>query len=86
MSKYVCKWVGKGIGDPSSKYAFDRDGKQFEADIQRHMERAEKLYSDFKKWMITNEVIPDECRGLFIRFYDEFIREDNTNENNITQG
>lgn len=51
MSKYTCKWVKHGIGDPSSKYAFDHDGKQFDEDIQRH----------------------NRFRGLFRKYYDEFI-------------
>ena len=74
MSKYVCKWVKNGIGDPSSKYAFDRDGKQFEADIQRHIEETERLYADFKEWIKTKNVTPEKFRGLFRRYYEEFIK------------
>lgn len=75
MSKYVCKWLKKGIGDPSSKYAYDRDGKQFEKDIQKHIDESEKLYSEFKEWLKSKNVTPDKFRGLFRRYYEEFIEE-----------
>lgn len=74
MPKYVCKWVSNGIGDPSSKYAFDKGGKQFEADIQRHFDEAEQLYSDFKEWMKSKNVTPEQFRSLFSKYYDEFIK------------
>lgn len=74
MSKYVCKWVGNGIGDPSSKYAFDKGGKQFETDIQRHFDESEKLYSEFVEWMKSKNVSPDVFRSMFRKYYDEFIK------------
>ena len=76
MSKYVCKFVKNGIGDPSSKYAFDRNGKRFEADIQRHIDESETLYVEFVEWMKNKGVTPDKLRALFSRYYDEFIKED----------
>ena len=79
MSKYVCKFVKNGIGDPSSKYAFDKDGKQFEADNQRHIDVSEKLYVEFVEWMKNKGVAPDKFRALFRRYYDEFIKGDETN-------
>ena len=85
MAKYVCKYVNNGIGDPSSKYAFDKNGKQFEADIQRHFEESEKLYLEFKEWMKSKDVTPDKFRELFRKYYDEFIRKDDTNENHKCQ-
>lgn len=75
MSKYTCKWVSNGIGDPSSKYAFDKGGKQFEEDIQKHFDDYEQLYSDFIEWMKSKDVTPEVFRSLFRRYYDEFIKE-----------
>lgn len=75
MSKYICKYIKKGIGDPSSKYAYDRDGKQFEKDIQKRIEDSEQLYEDFKKWMAEKSVTPQMFRALFRKYYDEFIAE-----------
>lgn len=72
MSKFRMK-AYKSVGDPSSKYGYDKNGKQFEADIQNHIEESEKLYSDFKEWMKNKKVSPDKFRGLFRRYYDEFI-------------
>lgn len=40
---YQCTINKNGIGDPSSKYAYDRKGEQFEADIQRHIDKGEQL-------------------------------------------
>jgi hypothetical protein len=71
--KYVCKYVKNGIGDPSSKYAFDKDGKQFEADIKKHLDDAEILYTDFVEWMKSKGVTPEKFRGLFRRYYTDFI-------------
>ena len=61
------------IGDPSSKYGYDRTGEQFERDIRANMERAEKLWSDFVGFMQAQEVDPVEFRALFARYYEEFI-------------
>lgn len=74
MSKFNMQ-VKSGIGDPSSKYGYDKDGKQFEADIQRHIDESEKLYSDFKEWIKSKNVTPDKFRDLFRRYYEEFIEE-----------
>lgn len=72
MSKYINKRFRYVGGDPSSKYAYDRDGKQFEADIQRHIEEGEKLYAEFVEWMQSKSVTPDNFRSLFLRYYEEF--------------
>ena len=72
MSKYINKRFRYVGGDPSSKYAYDPHGKQFEADIQRHIEEGEKLYAEFVEWMKTKAVTPDNFRGLFRRYYEEF--------------
>ena len=74
MIKYINKRFRYVGGDPSSKYAYDRDGKQFEADIQRHIEEGEKLYAEFVEWMKSKSVTPDNFRCLFLRYYEEFIK------------
>lgn len=62
-----------GIGEPSSKYGYDRDGKQFEADIQRHIEESERLYKEFVDWMMDKGVDPETVRNMFVKFYHEFV-------------
>ena len=44
MSKFRIKPY-KNVGDPSSKYGYDKDGKQFEADIQGHMDKSKDDYA-----------------------------------------
>lgn len=72
MSKFSQKRY-RNVGELSSKYAYDRDGRQFEADIQRHIDETEQLYTDFKEWIKARNVTPDKFRGLFRRYYEEFI-------------
>ncbi len=62
-----------GIGEPSSKYGYDRDGSQFEADIQRHIKEGERLYKEFVDWMKERCVEPETVRRMFIKFYYELI-------------
>lgn len=63
----------RNVGDPSSKYGYDKDGKQFEADIQKHIDDHEKLYEEFKEWMKSKNVTPNQFRSLFRKYYDEFV-------------
>lgn len=63
ISKYSQKRY-RNVGELSSKYAYDKDGKQ-----------AEKLYIKFKEFMKSEGVTPDKFRALFRRYYDEFIKE-----------
>lgn len=72
MSKFSQK-RGRCVGELSSKYAYDRDGKQFEADIQNHICETETLYAEFKDWIKSHNVTPDKFRDLFRRYYTEFI-------------
>lgn len=72
MSKFNLK-CKSGIGDPSSKYGYDKDGKQFEADIKKHIDDSERLYSEFKEWLKSKNVTPEKFRALFSRYYTEFI-------------
>lgn len=63
-----------GIGDPSSKYGYDRHGKQFEADIQAGLEREEFLWAEFIQFMKTHDVNPSDLRAMFTRYYEEFLK------------
>lgn len=75
MSRFSQKKY-RNVGELSSKYAYDKEGKQFEADIQRHIDESEKLYAEFVEWMKNKGVTPDKFRALFRRYYDEFIKEE----------
>lgn len=63
-----------GVGEVSSKYGYDKDGSQFEADIQRHHEEYEALYQDFVGWMKSKDVDPRKFRSMFTRYYEEFMK------------
>lgn len=67
--------ASKWVGEPSSKYGYDRTGEQFEKDIRANKERAERLWSDFVEFMKTHEVDPVDFRQLFARYYEEFLEE-----------
>ena len=69
----VCRIKKNGVGEVSSKYGYDRDGSQFEADIKANQERAAALYADFVEWMKTKDVSPDAFRYMFARYYEEFM-------------
>jgi hypothetical protein len=62
------------VGEPSSKYGYDRDGSKFEADIQAHIEREKFLWDEFVKFMHDRNVTPSELRHMFTRYYEEFIK------------
>ena len=64
-----------GIGEPSSKYGYDRDGSQFIADMEAGRERYERLWTDFVEFMKSHDVKPSDFRRLFVRYYEEFIQE-----------
>ena len=63
----------RNVGEPSSKYGYDRDGKQFEADLKAHAERGEFLWNEFISFMKSHEVTPGELRSMFTRYYEEFL-------------
>ena len=62
-----------GIGDPSSKYGYDRTGEQFERDILAGIERAEYLWTEFVAFMQAHDVKPSDLRQMFTRYYEEFL-------------
>lgn len=73
MSKFSQKRY-RNVGELSSKYAYDKDGTQFDADILSKIERSEQLYNDFVKFMKERNVIPSELRIMFTRYYEEFLK------------
>ena len=73
MSKFSQKRY-RNVGELSSKYAYDKDGTQFEADIKARIERSEQLYNDFVQFMKEHDVIPCELRTMFTRYYEEFLK------------
>lgn len=58
-------------GEVSSKYGLRPD--LFEKDLEQHAKEHEKLWSEFKAWMIENKVNPETLRYMFIKLYDEFL-------------
>ena len=64
----------RNVGDPSSKYGYDRTGEQFEKDIQAHIERGEYLWNEFVEFIISHDARPDEFRDMFLRYYEEFLK------------
>ena len=68
------KYGKNGVGEVSSKYGYDRDGSQFEADIKAHQEKAAALYEAFVAWMKVNVDNPEQLRYLFTRYYEEFMK------------
>ena len=67
-----------GIGEPSSKYGYDRNGEQFDRDIAEAAARFEALWNDFVKFMQDRNVDPRTLRRLFIRYLEEFFAEGQT--------
>lgn len=63
--------ISNRIGEPSSKYGYEPN--KFEEDINASIERSEKLYNDFKKWLLEKKVNPLDFRRLFSMYYEEFI-------------
>ena len=70
----VVRNTTKNVGDPCSKYGYDRDGSQFEADIKAHEERYNFLWDEFVGFMKSHEVAPSELRTMFTRYYEEFLK------------
>lgn len=63
----------KNVGDPCSKYGYDRGGKMFNEDMKRHKERYDFLWSEFLNFMVLHKVDPRNFRKMFSRYYEEFI-------------
>ena len=71
----IIKNPTRNVGEPSSKYGYDRDGKQFEADLKAHEERHNYLWAEFIGFMKSHDVTPPELRAMFTRYYEEFLEE-----------
>ena len=64
----------RNVGDPCSKYGYDRTGKQFEADMKAHEERGLFLWGEFVDFMKSHDVTPAELRSMFTRYYEEYLK------------
>ena len=62
----------KRVGDTSSKYGVHPE--KFDEDIKRNKEETEKLYGEFIEWVREKKVNPLKFRGLFMKYYEEFIK------------
>lgn len=75
MRRHKCTFAKHGkVGEVSSKYGYDKDGKQFEADIQASLDREEYLWRAFVSFMKEHAVDPRELRGMFTKYYNEYIK------------
>jgi predicted restriction endonuclease len=63
-----------GIGEPSSKYGYDKTGEQFNRDMQEHKERSDALWSAFVQFMKEHCEDPRDVRAMFTRYYEEFCQ------------
>ncbi len=73
----TCKTRKKnGVGETSSKYGYSNGDELFEQDIKRHIEEYESLWEEFVTWMKSKDVVPMKFRYMFMRYYDEFIKGD----------
>lgn len=70
----IIRPITRNVGDPCSKYGYDRNGEQFEKDIQAHIERGEYLWNEFVEFMKSHDATPEEFRSMFIRYYEEFLK------------
>lgn len=61
------------VGETSSKYGYSNGGELFEADLKAAEERNEFLWNEFVTFMKSHNATPNEFRGMFRRYYDEFI-------------
>lgn len=71
----VCKITKKGgVGEVSSKYGYSNGGDKFIEDIEKHKERSEFLYNEFKSFMMKHNVNPETFRLLFRLYWEEFLQ------------
>lgn len=72
----TCKIAASGkVGETSSKYGMPNGGELFEADMKKHEERYKFLWNEFVSFMKSHNATPDEFRGMFRRYYEEFIEQ-----------
>ena len=71
----VCKKAKSGkVGETSSKYGYPNGAELFEKDIKAKQERAERLWAEFVDFMKSRDITPSELRGMFVRYYEEFLQ------------
>lgn len=58
----------------SSKYGYPNGAELFEKDIRAKQERAERLWAEFVCFMKSRDITPSELRGMFVRYYEEFLQ------------
>jgi hypothetical protein len=63
MSRFSQKRY-RNVGELSSKYAYDRDGKQFEVDIQAHFDKLSADYAALIEWAQERRITPDDLKSL----------------------
>lgn len=61
------------VGETSSKYGYPGGDVQFIADLQKHEERFNFLWSEFIDFMRSHNVTPSELRSMFTKYYEEFL-------------
>lgn len=70
MSKFSQKTY-RNVGELSSKYAYDKNGKQFEADIQAHIDRARENYAALIDFAKVRGITPQELKKMLMRLIEE---------------
>lgn len=70
----VIRPATRNVGDPCSKYGYDRTGEQFEKDIQANIELYEAMWNDFVEFMKSHDVDPRMFRRMFTRYNEEFLK------------
>jgi hypothetical protein len=59
------------VGELSSKYAYDKSGKQFEEDIQKSIDECEANYKALVEFAKSRDLTPDKLKKLVIRLIEE---------------
>ena len=71
----VCRKAANGkVGEVTSKYGYPGGGDLFEADLKAAEERYNFLWTEFITFMKSHNATPEEFRGIFARYYEEFIQ------------
>lgn len=71
----TCKIAKRNsIGDPSAKYGYSNGGDKFVEDLEKHKERGEFLYNEFKSFMMKHNVDPRTFRSMFLLYWEEFLQ------------
>ena len=71
MSKFRNKPY-RSVGEPSSKYGYDKGGKQFEKDIQEHIQKDKENYAALIEFAKNRGITPETLRKMLFRLIQEF--------------